>query len=48
MLFIIRPSWLAQLRPSQLETFGVICSLLGIYLKVDLMKNFVSVVPPLF
>lgn len=39
MLFVIRPSWCAQLSPSQLETFALICSMLGVYLKVDLMKN---------
>lgn len=39
MLFVIRPSWCAQLSPSQLETFALICSMLGVYLKVDLMKT---------
>jgi len=47
MLFILRPSWIAQLRPSQLETFGLIYSMLGIYLKV-VLKNFGSIVTLLF
>lgn len=39
ILFIIRPFWLAQLRTSQLETLGLICSVLGVYLKKNLLKN---------
>lgn len=31
ILFIIVAVWLAQLRTSQLETLGLICSVLGVY-----------------
>lgn len=40
ILFIIRPFWLAQLRTSQLETLGLICSVLGVYLKKKPFEKF--------
>lgn len=45
VLFIIIVDWLAQLRTSQLETLGLICSVLGVYFKKELLKNPGSIVP---
>lgn len=44
ILFIIIAVWLAQLRTSQLETLGLICSVLGVYFKKELLKNSGSIV----
>lgn len=44
ILFIIIAVWLAELTRSQLETFGLICSVLGVYFKKELLKNSGSIV----